>query len=725
VAATLLAAALLVGALVTAIAQPAGASGSPGPAVPPVVPPGVVLAGVASLRWSDVTEADAPTLFRLAGDAGAGSVTVRSVRARTCVVDGWLSISAGRRAADPVADHCRTVPDPVPLSGDAVRAGEWDLLRDYQATQKYDAHPGVLGGALAAAGACATAVGPGAALALAEQDGTVPRYRDSVAGLSTGELAACPVTVVDLGAVAHLGEPADRAADVRAVDTEVARLLDLLPPGYALLVAGISDAGPTGPRTPEQPSVLPPPALRLGLAAGPPYDGRWLTAGSTRWTGLVQLLDLTPTLTEVAGVPRTDPTVTDLVGQPWRGGARHPASAAETVDQLVSADDAAQVFRRQSGAFYQALGLIQAVVYLGVLLWIRLGVSPDRRRALLRVVQAVAMAAAAVPVASFLTNLTRWWRFDSPPTVLWPSLVLISAVIAGIAAAGPWRSRAYGPPAVIAAITVTVLAVDVLSGSNLQHSSLLGLTPLTAGRFYGLGNIPFGIFAAALIFLCGALAGWAHDRGASSRTQAAVVLAVGLAGVAVIGYPGAGADFGGVLAGIPGVLVLAVGVAGSALTLRRLLAIGLLSVLAVSAVAVLDWLRPAEDRSHFGDFVAQLVDGTAWPIVRRKVGASLGTLDNPYSWLVPVAYAIIWRLVLWRSRPQPAAVEALCRLWPAFPPTVLAGLVTGFVGFAVNDSGMTVPAMLLTVGIPLGVAAITKAGREVPAAAPEPAAARR
>jgi hypothetical protein len=278
---------------------------------------------------------------------------------------------------------------------------------------------------------------------------------------------------------------------------------------------------------------------------------------------------------------------------------------------------------------------------------------------------------------------------------------------------------------VIAGITVAVLGVDVLTGSNLQHSSLLGLTPLTAGRFYGLGNIPFGIFAAALIFLCGTLAAWARDRGASPRAQSVVVLVVGLAGVAVIGYPGGGADFGGVLAGIPGVLVLAVGVAGSALTVRRMLGIGLVAVLAVAAVAILDWLRPPEDRSHFGDFVAQLLDGTAWPIVRRKVGAAIGTLDNPYSWLVPVAYVIIGRLVLTRSRARPAAVEALCRAWPAFPPTVLAGLVTGFVGFAVNDSGMTVPAMLLTVGIPLGVAAVTKAGREVSEPQPVPAAATR
>lgn len=669
-----------------------------------------MLIGVASLRWSDVTSEDAPTLFKLVGQGAAGSVTVRSVRSRTCSIDAWLTISAGRRAADTEGGYCRQIPRATFQADRSAQAGSWQALSDYQRTQKYDSTLGVLGDALQLAGTCATAVGPGAALALARADGTVDDYVASPGELTGGLIARCPVTVIDLGAIPHQKTTKERRAAVARLDAAVARVFDLMPRERALIVAGIADAGPMPVPPPGGPAGFPPPALRVGIVAGDAFEGRWLTATSTRWTGLVQLTDLTPTVIDAAGAERPDV----LVGQPWRPGEPHPPTAAETISQLMAADTAAQVFRKQAGAFYQYLGLVQAVVYLGALAWLIRGLSTATRISVLRAVQTVALAAAALPVASFLTNISKWWRFEHPDRVLWPSVIVISFALAALAAAGPWRRFVYGPPAFLAAVTVVVLATDVLTGSNLQHSSLLGLSPLTAGRFYGFGNIPFGIFAASLIFLCGALASWLGTKRVSPAGQAVMVLLVGLGGVAVVGSPSGGADFGGVLASLPGVAVLALGVAGIALNLRWVLGVGLLAVMAVTLVSLVDWLRPAASRSHFGEFAQQIFDGTAWPIVRRKLLASLGTLGNPYSWFVPVAYAVIARYVLMTGHDRPMAVEELEARWPSLRPTMLAALVTGFVGFAVNDSGTTVPAMLLTVGIPLVMAALTAAAQLTP-----------
>ena len=65
-------------------------------------PPGVVLFGVAGLAWSDVSAEATPTLYELLGSDAAASMTVRTVRSRTCTVDGWLTLGAGRRATDVV-----------------------------------------------------------------------------------------------------------------------------------------------------------------------------------------------------------------------------------------------------------------------------------------------------------------------------------------------------------------------------------------------------------------------------------------------------------------------------------------------------------------------------------------------------------------------------------------------------------------------------------------------
>lgn len=669
----------------------------------PTVPP-TVLVGVAGLAWSDINEADAPTILGLVDENGAANMSVRTVRTRACAVDGWLTISAGRRTADVSSDYCAKVPKPTPLPDGSVEAGRWEVLSDPPDAERYDAVSGVLGDTLAANGACATAVGPGAAIALAERDGVVPRYLPDVADLDQAEIADCPVTVIDAGFVPHLQEADEQAAVVRDLDALIADLVDLLPPDGTLLLAGISDSGPT-PKPSESGHFLPDEALRLALGAGGQYQPAWLISASTRWEGVVQITDLTATLLEGAGVS----IPADLAGAGWRNAGSHPSSGRDTVQELVDLDQAEKIFQKRYSAFYQSLGYIQAGVYGITLLVIGYRGPRGLSGPTIRPVQVVAYGAAALPVASFLTNLTGWWRMDHPELGLWSMLVLITAVVAVVAALGPWRRWLFGPPAFIATLTATVLAVDVLTGSTLQHLSLLGLSPTVAGRFYGFGNIPFAVFAASVLFAIAAFTQILRERGVSAPLQGGVVLLLGVPAALVVGSPNGGADFGGLLSLIPGVLVLALGVAGLQLTFRRLVYIGLISVLIVGIVSIIDWLRPPEDRSHLGDFVQSIIDGTAWTTVARKFEAMLGTLDQAYSWLVPVAYIAIWYLALSRRRPEIPALEELERRWPAFRTLIITLLITGAIGFAVNDSGLVVPAMLGSTAIPLAVIALVEA----------------
>ena len=60
-------------------------------------------------------------------------------------------------------------------------AGDWERMVAEQDAYGYAPRRGLLGDTLASAGRCATAVGPGAALALAHADGTVDRYLPAVA----------------------------------------------------------------------------------------------------------------------------------------------------------------------------------------------------------------------------------------------------------------------------------------------------------------------------------------------------------------------------------------------------------------------------------------------------------------------------------------------------------------------------------------------------------------
>jgi hypothetical protein len=121
-----------------------------------------------------------------------------------------------------------------------------------------------------------------------------------------------------------------------------------------------------------------------------------------------------------------------------------------------------------------------------------------------------------------------------------------------------------GSAAFVATVTTFVLAADVTVRSpGCSSPASTALSTLIAGRFYGFGNVAFAVFAMAAQFTALAVAAYALDRG---RRQSAAIAAVGvIATVAVLadGWPSLGADFGGVLAMVPGFALLGLAVAGN------------------------------------------------------------------------------------------------------------------------------------------------------------------
>jgi hypothetical protein len=144
-------------------------------------------------------------------------------------------------------------------------------------------------------------------------------------------------------------------------------------------------------------------------------------------------------------------------------------------------------------------------------------------------------------------------------------------------------------------------------------------------------------------------------------------------------------------------------------TVVRFLAILAAAVVTVGTVAVLDWLRPAADRSHLGRFVEQVLTGEAWTVISRKGQANLDILlRSPLAWMLPVAIvAAIWLIRpggLLRSRSGGAGPAGLDPEDAAvLRSALLAGLLSLVLGAAVNDSGVAVPAAAAALLVPLTV----------------------
>ncbi|NHI18868.1 hypothetical protein H9L10_14365 [Phycicoccus endophyticus] len=659
----------------------------------------VVLVGTGGVSWSDVDEETTPNLWSLLRDGSSAALSVRSVTSTTCPGDGWLGLSAGTRAgvpregSEPNPANRPCPEDPTVVDG---RVTEWDDYLDAAEEQSFDTHLGLLAEQVEDAGMCVEAVGAGAAAGAARPDGTVEHYTDFVPENLLVDLNTCPVTLVDVGALRDPQDVADgeftsgsREEQLRAIDQRIGQVLEAGPNGADFVVASLADAGLSE-------------RLRLVIARGPHFGPGTLHSGSTRQVGLTQSPDLTATVLADVGLSVPDAvTGSPLTSDPAADNSER--RARERLTALRDLDEASHDVHGLVEPFFQVFAYGQLVVYLLVLLvWKgRIGSEETRTTVLLRV-RALSVAAASVPVSTFLANLVPWWRFPLEMLAVVVAVLAFVAVIAGAALRGPWARWQLGPMAFVSAVTATVLAADVVTGSRLQLSSLMGLQPVVAGRFYGMGNPTFALFGTATLLLATAVSSWLVLRGAPGPAAVAVAV-LGLGALLVDGAPFWGADGGGPPALLPAVVYLVLAVLGIRMTWRRWLLVAVAVVLVFFGVAGADWLRAPADRSHLGRFVQAMIDGTAGDIVLRKAHQNWDILTSnaPLTLLVPAALLFVVYVL---ARPTSWGSRALQRSYdgaPTLRPGLVALVLMLAIGFAVNDSGVAIPAVGATLAVPL------------------------
>ena len=674
----------------------------------------IVVIGTGGLSWSDVSARATPALWSLLRDGATATMTVHAVHANTCPVDGWLTLSAGEQAGDGPGgagqDHNEGAKPACQALPEAMTAGKVPHWNDYlaaAAASSFDASLGLLGDQVAGHGGCIQAVGPGAALGAARANGIVDHYQPYDDSTLAAALASCPATLIDVGPVRDPNDvdPQDafrptipRAQQVAAVDSRVAAVLKAAPSGTDVLLASLADAGVTE-------------RLRLIAISGPRFGAGTLGSTSTRQHGLVQLADLTPTILEHLGIPRPS----RLGGAPLQfvpSDGNSEQSATERLRALLDYDEASHKVHSLVEPFFYGWVLLQLALYLvAAVLWRRGWGSLPRHgsratpqhKQLLGITHRVAIVAATVPVSTFLANLLPWWRFSVPLVSVVASVALFATAISMLALLGPWRRRLFGPLVVVCVVTMAVLAADVMTGSRLQLSSLMGLQPVVGGRFYGMGNVTFAVFATATLILCTAVGNHLVTV-QQPRIAAGAVAAIGMIAVIVDASPSWGSDLGGPPALLPGVILLVLTILQIKLTWRRLLAIGGGIGAFLVLLSLLDWLRPAESRSHLGRFVQTAFDGGAWDIIARKLDQNMTLLvGQRLSLLIPVGLVV---LVYVLARPTSWAARPLRRSFGRvrlLRPGLIAVVVMWVIGFALNDSGSAIPAAGATLALPLVV----------------------
>ena len=148
---------------------------------------------------------------------------------------------------------------------------------------------------------------------------------------------------------------------------------------------------------------------------------------------------------------------------------------------------------------------------------------------------------------------------------------------------------------------------------------------------------------------------------------------------------------------VPAYLVAMAVLTGRRIRVRTVVLAGV-AVVAVGVLAALaDFARPADQRTHLGRLVADVRDdgiGSFTAVVQRKLALNLGSIGTNLLGLV-LLLAVVGAVVVWRRHPD--RVRAVLAAVPEWRAASIGFLVLAPLGFALNDSGMTVPGIMLVV----------------------------
>lgn len=402
-------------------------------------------------------------------------------------------------------------------------------------------------------------------------------------------------------------------------------------------------------------------------------------SGTTRRNGFIQTVDIAPTIIALTGAK----TPTSMEGTVVKS-VPDSRSATQRMTALDEAFTAALFRDRMVGPASTFFVLIQIVLW-ATAVWAMAGERLRTRR----FVQIGALAVLAFLPVTFLAGALPFYRWGP---AAYAAFVLAVSIVIALLCSKVFEGGLVEPLMAMLALIVGFLSIDIITGGVLQFNTVFGYTPTIAGRFDGMGNPAYSMFTASGIILAALIAYRVPGR---RGRWAAVGLLAWL--VLVDGLPVWGADVGGALSLIPTVGMMALILLDVKVRARTVVWLVLGAVLSVTALAFADLARPETSRTHLGRLLSNTLNngfGAFETVILRKLNANLSVLTSSiWTLMLPVVFTFI-ALVFWRA---PSRMRNISDEIPQERAAVVGLGMALVLGFALNDSGIAIPGMMLGV----------------------------
>lgn len=425
-------------------------------------------------------------------------------------------------------------------------------------------------------------------------------------------------------------------------------------------------------------------ARNLGVFAihGHRFAAGLAESSTTRRAGYVALQDIAPTVLEQLDIQVPESMEGRSAKSTSPGGDFSARVTQLSVENLES-----QFRDSVIGTAMVALAIVVVLVALAGLAVLQLPRFARARNPY----AALCLAAPGLIAATFLTAPFPFHEWGAGP--YWFSVVAF-ALVFGAACVAFRRANWLLPTSLATGLLVLLHSADAITGTRLQFATVFGYSPTVGVRVTGLGNPASAQLSAAALILATILVAWIGGK--RGVRIAAILLGFVLI---VVAAPPWGQDFGGALSDAPAFAVFLWLAAGRKIKVKTVALFGVALVAAGLLVGFADLTRPRDSRTHVGRFFEKIGNegvGGFITVVQRKAGLMLDTFLVP-TWVLASLALIAFLAFLGWGTPW------IRRLNSNLPTLRAGGISFGamaVLGLLLNDSGVTVPGMMLAVMVP-------------------------
>ena len=449
--------------------------------------------------------------------------------------------------------------------------------------------------------------------------------------------------------------------------------MEVAGPDTVFIVAALSPPGSTkAPLRSGMEQLTPILVHGSGFKPGP------LIADTTNREGLVTIIDITPTILNILEMKKGE----DMPGSVMRTGSTQ--ISPQELDRFNQSAIGVKDTRRMA---------ILAYIYIQIVLYVLAALVIAYRRMLTRktatILSTLIFTTMSFPLFSFYT--TKLERVAAQGSLVTLLTIVVSLLFALLLVA--IRRKVLHPIIGIALLNVVVLSVEVLMGGPSFINSIFGYDPIRGARFFGIGNEAMSILLANGLLLFGLMLEKVWNKW---TVLAGAVLSVFL--IVLIGFPGLGTNTDGPITATATFTTMVLLSARSKAKFRNF-AIALVMVVVVLALfAGYDAMHGAT--THMGKSVNLIISGgfpEAVMIIKRKLATNLMIFKfSTWSYFLFIMLGLA--IFLWMK--PTGVLSRLLAKYRGLSTAISASIVGGIVGFIFNDSGILIPAIIMSYMIP-------------------------